>query len=312
MHQDRRVLMYVPSFVKSARTRGCDDVHRMRSPCRPHSREPTLGNRDLSFCLVGPRSRSVESQRAHFRGCTCGCGWSETDLEVRFHRVRVDFVASVFTLGRARKLCEEADVVALLREAGRVVATDRPSSASCTPSGPASTRPYPSPSRHDVEIGPSLHGPLQCQSDAFDCVYEPVFVDHIQGQSGLSATQSCIAGGRLATSGRERVMAWPYAQVVGFLRVVSAGDLLSIPAGYVVISATMNTGSAFVRGGFEHDRAGQQDRAQLRPRGKSGMVGTFRKQHVSLSRLPTSTLCSHVRDACIGASRHGGAAFVVS
>lgn len=127
-----------------------------------------------------------------------------------------------------------------------------------------------------LEIGPNIRGRLKSQGDALDCVYEPAFVDHLEGQSCLSITHFCIAEARLVLSGRGCIMALPYTQIagdnftqkptilhnltldrafalatkVGFLRVVTSGQLVVIPAGYIVTSATMKSGNAFLRWGL--------------------------------------------------------------
>lgn len=144
--------------------------------------------------------------------------------------------------------------------------------------------------KNDSEIGPSLRGRLKYQGDSFDCADEPVFVDHVEGQGGLSSTHFCMAEARLAISGRECVIALPYAQIggdnftqkstflhsltlerafalaskVGFLRILTPGSILIILAGYVVVSVTIKQRFPAM-GPLQHHRAGRQAGERPRP-----------------------------------------------
>lgn len=125
----------------------------------------------------------------------------------------------------------------------------------------------------DMEVGRNARGKPKAPAGQFDTIFEPIFNDHLEGQSSLSVTHMCCSEARLILQGGEVLCAWKYADIPGasfsqktsvldgytiekavalaeksgFVRHLSAGSFALIPTGHMFASITCKGGSSFLR-----------------------------------------------------------------
>lgn len=125
----------------------------------------------------------------------------------------------------------------------------------------------------ELEVGRNIRARPKMQAGQLDSIFEPIFNDHLPGQSGLAVTHMCCSEARLILQGSEVLCGWKYidipgttlsqktsvlggysiekavnlAEKSGFIRDLRAGTLMIVPSGYMVASITGREGSSFLR-----------------------------------------------------------------
>lgn len=125
----------------------------------------------------------------------------------------------------------------------------------------------------DLEVGRNIRAKPKMQAGQFETIFEPIFNDHLEGQSAMVVTHMCCSEARLILQGCEVLCGWKYVDIPGasfsqktsvlgsytiekavnlaaksgFVRELRAGTLMIVPAGYLVASITGKGGSSFLR-----------------------------------------------------------------